>query len=686
MRLRTRIIIAVVIACSIINLFLCFYFTGEIRDSELKSLQTRIDKATYMMKLVNAKPIYNVDKETLLVNMETFFDDENMKSISLREGDIDIDILLERKFEFPKGIDIHKKFSISYKGLSLGEMEVVYSTSLIERKLTKFRNQMLSFTFGVIALLVLILILIVNKLMHPVSQLTRAASDIAAGNLDRQIEAQEAVGEVGELSRNFAAMRDAVKDKINDLAETNKNLEKQIFLKEINEKKILRQSMVIASVNDFFQKSMMAETYDEIAQIFIPIALEVIPSKYCFIGEVSKDDENLMDILAISDQALNECSLIQMDKKIRLNGQKIRGIRSSVIHQDKAVISNDPKNHPDFLQLPKNHLPIDSFLGIPMKLGHEIKGIVALAGKKGGYDFDDQEACEMLSIALVEALSLRKREDEKTRLEEMVIHSEKMISIGGLAAGMAHEINNPLAGILQNSQVIQNRLKNKFPANESAAREFNLELEDMQAYMEKREIYSMMDSVMDAGKRAAAIVANMLSFSRKSESGLFPESASELLDKTLELAKNDYNLKKKFDFKRIKIVREYGKQIPRIACKSSEIQQVFFNILSNGAQAMISWKESNNEPCFTLRVFKQENMVRIEIKDNGPGMKENARKRVFEPFFTTKNVGEGTGLGLAVSYFIITETHKGSIEVNAKHLKGSNFIIKLPIAEGEPTL
>ena len=92
MRLRTRIIITVVIASSIINLFLCFYFIDKIKVSELKNLNSRIEKAAEMMKLVNARPLYNVDKETLRVNMATFFEDENMKKISLNEVDIDIDI------------------------------------------------------------------------------------------------------------------------------------------------------------------------------------------------------------------------------------------------------------------------------------------------------------------------------------------------------------------------------------------------------------------------------------------------------------------------------------------------------------------------------------------------------------------------------------------------------------------
>lgn len=676
MRLRTRIIIAVVIASSIINLFLCFYFTERLRRAEMESLSKRIEKSAYMMKLVNARPLYNVDKEALRVNMETFFDDENMKSISLQEFDIDINIVFERSFDSKKGREIQKDFFIYYKGLKLGKMEVVYSTSLIEEQLLKFRNQMLMFTFIVIAFLVAVLILIVKRLMEPVTQLTQAASEIAAGDLDREID-ESGVGEVGELGRNFAAMRDSVKEKIDDLARINRNLEKEIFLKEINEKKILRQSMVISSVNTFFQKSMLARTYEDIAKIFIPIALEVIPSKYCFIGEVQKDDPDKMDVLAISDQALSDCRMNEMKEQVPLRGQEIRGIRSCVIHGDKTILSNDPYAHPGFMQFPDNHIPIDNFLGVPMKLGDELKGIIALAGKKNGYDLDDQEACEMLAIALVEALSLKKREDEKARLEEMMVQSEKMISIGGLAAGMAHEINNPLAGILQNAQVIRSRLKDRLPQNIKVAQELGLKLSDLTAYMEKREIYKMMDSVMDAGKRAAVIVSNMLSFSRKSASGYVPEDIAQLLEKTLELAKSDYNLKKRFDFKRIRIVTKYAPDVPHVLCKASEIQQVFFNILSNGAQAMMGW-DKIDDPHFELSIKKEHKWVKIRIRDNGPGMKEEVKKRVFEPFFTTKGVGDGTGLGLAVSYFIITESHSGSIEVDSRPGHGTSFIIRLP--------
>jgi len=152
------------------------------------------------------------------------------------------------------------------------------------------------------------------------------------------------------------------------------------------------------------------------------------------------------------------------------------------------------------------------------------------------------------------------------------------------------------------------------------------------------------------------------------------------LDQTLELAASDYNLKKKFDFKQIKIEREYDPELPRVRCKASEIQQVFFNILSNGAQAMFG-HDKETQPGFRMRIFLERGHVCVEINDNGPGMKEEVKKRIFDPFFTTKEVGEGTGLGLAVSYFIVTENHKGHIEVESAPGKGTSFKVSLPFRE-----
>jgi len=676
MGLRTRIIVVVVTASSIINLFLCFYFIAQIRELELSSLRDKINKATHMMQLVNARPLYNVDKETLQINMETFFDDEEMKQISIHEADIDVNIQFAREFD-PGAMDIEKQFYISYKGMKLGKMRVVYSTSLIEKKMAKFRSQMLVFTFGVILTMVVTLGFVINRLMAPVTRLAAAASDIAAGNLQRQIP-EGGAGEVGTLARNFASMQTAVKDKINDLAQTNKHLKNQVQQKEKNEKKLLLQREIITSVNTFFQQSLTAESRQGVAELFIPIALDVIDSRYCFVGEVDKTNPDRLHILAISRQALADCALTDMEKEMRLKGTFISGIRARIIRENTVVIANNPAVHPDIGRIPDAHIPLENFMGVPMLAGSETIGIVAFSGKKKGYDDGDKEAAQILTMALTEALNLKRQEEEKRRLEEMMIQSEKMVSLGSLAAGMAHEINNPLAGILQNTQVIQNRLKNRLPANLAAARELDLDLDRMTAYMEKRDIFKMTDAVLTAGRRAAAIVSNMLSFSRKSASGFVPEDLETLLEQTLELAKSDYNLKKKFDFKKIRIEREYMPGLSKVSCRASEIQQVFFNVLSNGAQAMMS-DSMNQDPFFFLRLFQQQDMVSIQIQDNGPGMTAEQRKRIFEPFFTTKSVGEGTGLGLAVSYFIITENHKGRIQVASSPGQGTCFTISLPV-------
>lgn len=271
---------------------------------------------------------------------------------------------------------------------------------------------------------------------------------------------------------------------------------------------------------------------------------------------------------------------------------------------------------------------------------------------------------------------------EQVRLEKMMVQSEKMLSVGGLAAGMAHEINNPLAGMMQSADNLTSRLTNmEMPANIKAAATVGIDMEQIAAFMEKRAIPRMVGSIRESGRRVAQIVDNMLSFARKSDSQVSSHNPAELMDKTLALAATDYDLKKQYDFKTICIEKMYGPDLPYIPCEGAKIQQVLLNIFRNGAQAMQE-AAPDREHCFYLDLSheKESGMVRLEIRDNGPGMDEETRKRVFEPFFTTKPVGVGTGLGLSVSYFIITENHGGEMAVESTPGAGTTFIIRLPVS------
>lgn len=269
---------------------------------------------------------------------------------------------------------------------------------------------------------------------------------------------------------------------------------------------------------------------------------------------------------------------------------------------------------------------------------------------------------------------------EKRRMEEVMIQSEKMLSVGGLAAGMAHEINNPLGGMIQTAEVINNRLNDvKMKANKHVAEELGVSMDTIQTFMEKRGILKMLTTIRESGERISNIVSNMLSFARKGDLCVSTHDLAGLLDKTLELAATEYDLKKHYDFKNIEIVREYGDNLPLIVCEAGKIQQVLLNILRNGAQAL---QEAGEEhPKLTVKIYYEEtrNMLVTEIEDNGPGMTEAVRKRIFEPFYTTKPKSIGTGLGLSVSYFIITENHGGELLVDSAVGRGTKFIIRLPV-------
>ncbi len=268
---------------------------------------------------------------------------------------------------------------------------------------------------------------------------------------------------------------------------------------------------------------------------------------------------------------------------------------------------------------------------------------------------------------------------DKVRMEEVVIQTEKMLSVGGLAAGMAHEINNPIAAVMQNANVMANRLdeNSNIPANLKAAEAAGTTMEAVRAFMEARGILRMIGAIDESAHRVATIVDNMLSFARKSDARVSPLLLSGLIDKTLDLAAGDYDLKKRFDFKKIRIEKEYGDNVPPVPCEGAKIQQVLLNILRNGAQAMQGAGIENPLLIVRLRFEKERKVVCVEVEDNGPGMDEATRKRVFEPFFTTKPVGMGTGLGLSVSYFIITENHGGEMAVESRPGSGAKFIIRL---------
>ncbi|MFC1763581.1 cache domain-containing protein, partial [Planctomycetota bacterium] len=243
------------------------------------------------------------------------------------------------------------------------------------------------------------------------------------------------------------------------------------------------------------------------------------------------------------------------------------------------------------------------------------------------------------------ALSLQQRDDqlrEYTGLQ--IMKSERLATVGQLAAGVAHEINNPLGAVLMYT---------------------HLTLEAMEAGDLQRK---NLEKVVGEATRCKDIVKGLLDFSRQTDPTVEESDAHEVLHCTLSLVENLVLLQN------VKITRHFSTSLPKVMMDVSQIQQVFTNIILNAAEAM----DGKGELTVTTRIAPDREAIEIEFTDTGCGIPRENLEKIFDPFFTTKEVGHGTGLGLAVSYGIVAR-HKGTIDVKSESGKGTTFIIRLPV-------
>lgn len=267
---------------------------------------------------------------------------------------------------------------------------------------------------------------------------------------------------------------------------------------------------------------------------------------------------------------------------------------------------------------------------------------------------------------------------ESIRMQQMMVQTEKLVSLGGIAAGIAHEINNPLGIIMQTVQNLVRRTQPDFQKNIIVAEKIGLDMNLFVEYMKARDIFTMIEDIQAAALRTNAIIRHLLNFSRKSESNLAVCNIQKIVENALLLAKQDYDLKRNFDFQQIHIEREYDANLPLLWCTESEIELVVLNLLRNAAQAMASANQRSAPPRIVIRIMNIGEFMRLEIEDNGPGMSPDIASRVFEPFYTTKPPGMGTGLGLSISYFIVTRSNGGRLNVYSAPGEGAKFVIELP--------
>jgi signal transduction histidine kinase len=276
---------------------------------------------------------------------------------------------------------------------------------------------------------------------------------------------------------------------------------------------------------------------------------------------------------------------------------------------------------------------------------------------------------------------LEKAIEDLQATQKQLIQSEKMASLGELTAGIAHEIQNPLNFVNNFAEVsaeLAQELKEgvgreEIPAASKAA--LTSIIENLIQNQEKINFH---------GKRADSIVKGMLQHSRNSSGQKEPTDINALADEYLRLSFHGLRAKdKSFN---AKIETEFDPELPRVSIVAQDIGRVLLNLFTNAFYSAMNKKKNMPEgfqPKVVVRTSKKGNAIEISVKDNGMGIAQNVLDKIYNPFFTTKPTGEGTGLGLSLSYEIVTKGHGGTIEAKTKEGEYAEFIIRLPL---EPTI
>ncbi len=301
-----------------------------------------------------------------------------------------------------------------------------------------------------------------------------------------------------------------------------------------------------------------------------------------------------------------------------------------------------------FKEVTDGHRGLDVHFDVPEKRpiapGNDETNALISPPEEYGYD-EVYELAESFNRMMVH---LKKAEEERKEMEERMLQADKLASIGRLGAGVAHEINNPLSVILGYINI----LRKKYPATEQTR-------EDL-------------DIVFSNARLCKKIVEDLLNFSRHTKIVRIPTDINAAVESALVTIEDTLR------GGNVSFIRDYDPALPPLAADEDKLKRIFTNLIRNAIQAM----QSDGRLTVSTAHDRERNGVRIVFSDTGCGMPEEIKDKIFEPFFTTKPPGQGTGLGLAVSYGIVKE-HKGELSVISEQGKGSSFTLWFPLAGGK---
>ncbi len=341
------------------------------------------------------------------------------------------------------------------------------------------------------------------------------------------------------------------------------------------------------------------------------------------------------------------------------------GLAGSVAKKGSAQILNDLQ------RAKRDRLPIkspltQSLLSVPLLSKGKILGALTVARLGEGRKFarEELELCEIFASQAAGVLEDAQLFDEINRAyeqlkltQQQLVQAGKLAAVGELAAGVAHELNNPIGGILGYAQYALEKLNRRTTLTDQ-------ELESLHKYL---------DYIQQGSQRVKGIVENLLRFSRADSSGFGSLDINKVLENSFAFTQHQLKLSK------VEVVKELNLEVPALKGNANQLEQVFTNLIINAGKAMPQGGKLQIKSGYDVK----SSTVKVEFADTGCGIPQENLNKIFDPFFTTRKTGEGTGLGLSVSYGIV-KNHQGKIEVKSKEGEGTRFVISLPAGEASP--
>lgn len=613
---------------------------------------------------------------------------------------------------------IHGKTSfaeIEYRNLMTGELSWIayapipinnWSVGIVfpvDEFMADVNNLYINLIFliiGGLMILLSVIFLISRSITKPLRLLTQAAGDFASGKFNVALPRIRSRDEIGRLNVSFIYMQDTLARTISDLQETSDHLkvsnEKLEEYSRTLEQKVEERTAELKgknleldasfnnmkTLNAIGRKITSTLDFGQIQEMVYEHASQLLDAAGFLIMIYSPERQVLECKLSIEKGVRLPHFEVSMDDKNRFPVWCVEHA-SPVFMND---VESEYKRYVPERAAPKAGESVSSLIYLPLMIENRVLGLIsAQSFEKNAYS---QYQYDMLSnlanfiaIALDNALSYEKIDKANRELKDaqaQLVQSEKMASLGQLTAGIAHEIKNPL-----------NFVNNFAELTVELARELDEEVGKLADRLSKQDveylkevigdIQSNVQRINDHGKRADSIVKGMLLHSRGKAGDKQPTDLNALLAEYVNLGY--HGMRAQDPTFNIKIDEHYDSSIGMVNVVPQDLSRVFLNIINNACYATREKKNQLKDayfPVLSISTSNESDRIEIRIRDNGNGIPREVLDKVFNPFFTTKPPGQGTGLGLSLSYDIMVHEHKGTMNVESKEGEFAEFILTIP--------